>query len=100
MAWQLTFTNGRWQRVFVAPRGVLLPVFDFDVQRAVCQACAHHLPDISAGGVAELLCTVHGLKRTACSLMRAAGESCGPSAVHFQPKRALPRSHYDRTPHG
>lgn len=96
MTWQLTFINGRWQRVFVAQREVLLPVFDFDVQRAVCQVCAHHLADISAGGVAELLCTLHGLKRRACSLMRAAGEPCGPTAAHFQPKRATTGA---RSPH-
>lgn len=88
MAWQLTFINGRWQRVFVAVRQVRLPVHVFAGQRAVCLLCARHMTDTSSSGGAELLCTVRGRKRTACSLMRADGEPCGPTASLFQPKRA------------
>lgn len=91
MTWRLTFTDGRWQRRFVPQREVLLPRFDFDVQRGVCRACDLHRVATSVEGVTELHCTYARMDRASCSFMRLPDQACGPKARHFTPLQRSPK---------
>ena len=84
MTWRLTFTNRRWQRRFVPELQHALPAFQFDQQRATCEACAHVIRLSSATRDVELLCTQGG-HRNGCSLLRLPGQACGPDAQRFTP---------------
>lgn len=84
MTWQLTFTDGRWQRRFVPVLAHALPVFQFDQQRATCEACAHVIRLSSSSRDVELLCAQGGLRR-GCSFLRLPGQACGPEASQFTP---------------